>query len=113
MDSLIHKLENLSISDDWYLGKDLYNDKEFLEKSKKRIEEVITSSNCSFYVGKKLVALSVELVVTPTAEIANNLIKNVDEVVDEYFAETKILREIGWCANYTLDKRFRSVYLFI
>ena len=56
-------------------------------------------------------ALSVELVVTPTAEIANNLLKNVDEVVDEYFAETKILREIGWCAHYTLDKRFRSVYL--
>ena len=43
MDSLIHTLENLSISDDWYLGKDLYNNKEFLEKSKKRIEEVITS----------------------------------------------------------------------
>ena len=52
-------------------------------------------------------ALSVELVVTPTAEIANNLLKNVDE----YFAKTKILREIGWCSNYTLDKRFCSVYL--
>ena len=51
-------------------------------------------------------ALSVELVVTPTAEIANNLLKNVDE----YFAKTKILREIGWCSNYTLDKRFCSVY---
>ena len=40
-------------------------------------------------------ALSVELVVTPTAKIADNLLKNINEVVDEYFAKTKILREIG------------------
>ena len=52
-------------------------------------------------------SLSVKLVVTPTAEIANDLLKNVDE----YFAKTKTLREIGWCSNYTFDKRFRSVYL--
>ena len=56
-------------------------------------------------------ALSVELVVTPTAKIADNLLKNINEVVDEYFAKTKILREIGWCSNYMLDKRFHSVYL--
>ena len=80
-------------------------------KIKKRIEEVITSSNCSFYVGKRLMALSVELVVTPTAEIANNLLKNVDEFLGEYFAKTNMLQQIGWSSNYTRDRGFKSVYL--
>ena len=56
-------------------------------------------------------ALSVELVVTPTAKIADNLLKNINKAVDEYFAKTKILLEIGGCSNYMLDKRLRSVYL--
>ena len=63
--------------------------KKFFRNFKKK------KSNCSFYVGKRVMALSVELVVTPTAKIADNLLKNINEVVDEYFAKTKILREIG------------------
>ena len=54
---------------------------------------------------------SVELVATPTAEIARNILKNVDEVVDVYFTKTKILDEIGWCSSYMLDKEFHLVYL--
>ena len=56
-------------------------------------------------------ALSVELVVTPTAAIANNLLKNVDEFLGEYFAKTNMLQQIGWSSNYTRDKGFQSVYL--
>ena len=38
---------------------------------------------------------SAELAATPTAEIACEILKNVDEVVDVYYVQTKILREIG------------------
>ena len=55
--------------------------------------------------------LSVELAMTLTGEIAYDIIKNIDEVVDEFFAKTKVLREIGWCSSYSIDKRFQSVYL--
>ena len=49
MDSLTHTLKNLSISDDWYSGEDLCKENQFLEKTKEKFEEVISSSNCSFY----------------------------------------------------------------
>ena len=55
--------------------------------------------------------LSVELAMTLTGEIAYDIIKNIDEVVDDFFAKTKVLREIGWCSSYSIDKRFQSVYL--
>ena len=112
MDSLTHTLKNLNISDDWYSGEDLCNENQFLEKSKKKIEEIITSSNCSFDFGKSIMTFSAELAATPTAEIAREILKNVDEVVDVYYVQTKILREIGWCSSYMLDKRAcQSVYL--
>ena len=44
MDSSAHTLKNLNISDDLYSGEDLSNENEFLKKSKKKIEEVVTSS---------------------------------------------------------------------
>ena len=48
----------------------------------------------------------------PTAKIACKIRNNVDKIVDVYFAKTKILREIGWCSSYMLDKRIcQSVYL--
>ena len=47
MDSLTHILKNLSISDDWYSGEDLCKENQFLEKTKEKFEEIISSSNCS------------------------------------------------------------------
>ena len=79
--------------------------KSLFRKFKKKIEEVITSSNCSFYFGKRIMTFSLEVAVTPTAEIARKILRNVDEVVDAYFAKTKILCEIAWCSSYILDKR--------
>ena len=76
-----------------------------------KIEEVVTSSKCSFYFGKRIMTLSVELAATPTGEIASDIIKNIDEAVNEFFAKTKVLRKIGWCSSYNIDKRFHSVYL--
>ena len=80
-------------------------------QKKKKIEEVVTSSKCSFYFGKRIMTLSVELATTPTGEIASDIIKNIDEAVNEFFAKTKVLRKIGWCSSYNIDKRFHSVYL--
>ena len=67
----------MTISDDLYSGEDLCNENEFLEnqKKKEKKEEVVTSSKCSFYFGKRIMTLSVEVATTPIEEI--DIIKNI------------------------------------
>lgn len=106
MKSLSRQLKNLSLSGDCYTGENLCNESNFLEKTKK-IEEEITSSNCSFYFGKRVMTISVELSVTPTEVIASVLVN----IVKEHFAKQDLLYKIGWCYNYMLDKRYHFSYL--
>ena len=61
--------------------------------------------NCSFYHGKRIMAFSVELSITPTVEISHKILNNVDENLDVYFAKKKTLDETGLWSSYTLDKR--------
>ena len=49
-------------------------------------------------------SFSVEVSITPAAEIARKILNNVDEILDVYFAKKKTLDEIGWCSSYMLDK---------
>ena len=67
---------------------------------KKKIEEQVTSSNCSFYIGKRVMCLSVELLFTPTEAIAKILFNTIEEI----FAKQEILYKIGWCSSYLMDK---------
>lgn len=45
------------------------------QKKKEKKEEVVTSSKCSFYFGKRIMTLSVEVATTPIEEI--DIIKNI------------------------------------
>ena len=90
MESLFQQLGNLNLSDDFYVGHDLSNESNFLEK-KKKIEEQVTFSNCGFNIRKRIMRLSVELLVTPTEAIAKILLNTIDEI----FAKQETLYKIG------------------
>ena len=105
MDSLTQTLEKLNINDEHHSGENLSNESDFLEETKEKIEKSFDFSNCNFYYGKRIMTLSVELGISPTAEIAHKILNNADEVLDVYFAKEKTLHEIGWCSSYMLDRR--------
>ena len=58
-------------------------------------------------------SFSVEVSITPAAEIARKILNNVDEILDVYFAKKKTLHEIGWCSSYMLDKGIFDLRYFI
>ena len=102
---LSQQLRDLNLSDDFYVGSDLSNEANFLEKAKEKIEEQV--SNCRFFIGKRIMCLSVELSVTPTKAIAKILLNTIEEI----FAKQEILYKIGWCSTYTMGKRYDRTYL--
>ena len=78
-----------------------------MEKTKEKIEEQIISSNCGFFIGKRIMCLSLELSVTPTKAIAKILVNTIEGP----FAKQEILYKIGWCSSYTMGKRYDRTYL--
>ena len=76
-------------------------------KKQNTIEEQVTSSNCAFDIGKRIMCLSVKLLVTPTEVIAKMLLNTIEEI----FAKQEMLYKTGWCSSYTMDKRYDSTYL--
>ena len=93
-------------------GEDLSNESGFLEEAKEKAEESFESSDCSFYCGEIVMTFSVELSITPTAEIARKILNGIDGIADVYFAKKKTFHQIGLCSSYMLDKRIlESRYL--
>ena len=89
MKSLSQQLGNLSLSDDFYVGRDLSNEANFLEK---KIEEQVTSSNCGLHIGKRVMCLSVELLFTPTEAIAKILFNTIEEFLQ---SKKYLIRLVG------------------
>ena len=59
---------------------------------KKKIEEQVTSSNCGFYIGKRVMCLSVELLFTPTEAIAKILFNTIEEFLQ---SKKYLIRLVG------------------
>ena len=64
MESLSQQLRDVNLSDDFYVGSDLSNKANLLEKAKEKIEEQVASSNCGLFIRKRIMCLSVELSVS-------------------------------------------------
>ena len=79
----------------------------FWKKAREKNEGQATSSNCGFFIGKRIMSPSVELSVTPTKAIAKFFLNTIEEI----FAKPEILYKIGWCSTYTMDKRYDRTYL--
>ena len=86
------------MSNDFYVGSDLSNEANFLEKAKEKIEEQVTSSNCGFLIGKRIICLSVELSVTPTKAIAKILLNTIEKYLQskKYFIRLVGVLVIQW-----------------
>ena len=72
MESLSQQLRDVNLSDDFYVGSDLSNKANLLEKAKEKIEEQFASSNCGLFIRKRIMCLSVELSVILFRTHSNN-----------------------------------------
>ena len=105
MDLLSNQLRNLNISEDCYRGEDLSDENLFFQNAQTEIKESLSCNvTCGFYCGKRAMAFSMELQVRPIEIVARKLL----DVLEGNFAKLKILREIGWCSSYPIDKRYQQ-----
>ena len=72
MESLSQQPRDVNLSDDFYVGSDLSNKANLLEKAKEKIEEQVASSNCGLFIRKRIMCLSVELSVILFRTHSNN-----------------------------------------
>ena len=61
MESFTKGIEQIKINDEYYFGDNLSYELDFLNDTRKKIEEEIFDSKCSFYFGKRTMSMSVEL----------------------------------------------------
>ena len=103
MDTIINEMQNLEISEDSFLGMDLTIEKDFLQNLELRFQEERFNQRIVFlyYVRKCCVCVSFKSQSLPGH---GNVLKLV-ELTEEHFSWKKKLRELGWCANYMMDKR--------
>ena len=104
VDFLMKKLEEIKISDDIFLGKDLSYEEQFLNSVIEKNEQEIEDCEVCYYLNRKYMFICYESL-TMTETIARKLLKIVDWLMDEHFFQKNGLRELSWCSNYMLDKR--------
>ena len=96
VDFLTKKLEEIKISEDIFLGKDLSYEEKFLNSVIEKIEQEIEDCEFSCYVSKRSMSICSESL-TMTETIARKLLKMVDSLMDKHFSQKNGLRELGWC----------------
>ena len=97
-------MEEIKISEDIFLGKDLSYEEKFLNSLTEKIEQEIEDCEVSYYVSKRSTSICSDSL-TMTEAIARKWLKMVDWLMDEHFFQKNGLRELDWCSNYMLDKR--------
>ena len=87
MDAITNLMQNLEISKDSFLGKDLTTEKEFLQKLEISFKEQNFEQNIEFshYVGKCCMCLSFQAEYFPSHEDVLKLVV----LTEEYFAREK------------------------
>ena len=106
MESLIVKHNSfnqiLNISTDHITGRALTNEKDFAADLKADSDKLVFSNNvsCGYFVGKVVVCISFEMNGIPDSQDAGKFI----DLLENSFQKKKILRRIGWCANFVMDK---------
>ena len=93
----------------FFLGKDLTTYKDFLQRVELSFKEQNFKQKIEslHYVGKCVMCLSFQAEYFPSHEYAFKLVV----LTEEQFDREKILRELGWCANYLMDKRENNDFI--
>ena len=103
MESMTKALAKRNLNEEFYFGKDLSNESNFLEEVKKIFNRELNVDVGTFY-NNKVITVSIKLNKTDL-EISKKLIFNIDLILDVYFDQKKALFEISWCSRYIIDKR--------
>ena len=87
MESMTKALAKMNLNEEFYFGKDLSNESNFLEEVKKIFNRKFNADVGTFY-SKKVMTVSTELNKTDL-EISKKLIFNIHSILDVYFGQTK------------------------
>ena len=115
MEEITNQLQNLEVSKDSLLGKDLTIEKRFLHNFKVNFLNVNFQQNVelSHHVRRCCMYLFFDSQSTLNHSNATKLL----EFTEVSFGQEKNLREVGWCAIYLMDKRqsssFHLDYIFL
>ena len=92
----------LNISTDLIIGRDLTNETDFAADLKAGFDKLVFSNNikCGYLVGKIVMCISFEMNDIPDSQDAGKFL----DLLEKSFQKKKILRRIGWTANYVMDK---------
>ena len=96
-------MQNLEILEDSFLEKGLTIKKDFLQNLELSFQEEHFNQKIEllYYVGKCCMCVSFESQSLP----GHGDVLKLVELAKEHFSWRKKLRELGWCANYMMDKR--------
>ena len=91
------------------MGKDLTTEKVFLQKVELSFKEqsFAQKTEFSYSVGKCCMCLTFQAECFPCHD---NVLKLV-VLTEERFSREKKLRELGWCANYMMDKKENNDFM--
>ena len=91
---LTKKLEEIKISDDVFLGNDLYYEEKFINNLNEKIEKEIDDCEVSYFLSKKSLTICCKNL-TMTETVAGKLLKLADWLMDEHFFSEKWLKRVG------------------
>ena len=103
MESMTKALTKMNLNEEFYFGKDLSNESNFLEEVKKVFNREFNEDVGTFY-SKTVMTVSIELNKVDL-EISKKLIFNIASLLDVYFGQKKTWFEIGWCLSHMIDKK--------
>ena len=90
---LTKKMEEIKITDDIFLGNDLFYEENFLNSVIEKFGKEIKDCEVSFYLHRKNMSICCETL-TMTETIARKLLKIVDRLMDEHFFSNKWFKTI-------------------
>ena len=105
MDTLTNQFENLDITENSLLRKDLSAERGFVDEVEEKLKELnLGKINLLYYIGKIVMSVTFEGESLRSYDDTFKIIK----VTKETFALKRKLRKIGWCANYMQNKGYNE-----
>lgn len=106
MEAITNQLQNLEISKDSLSGKDLTIERQFLYNFK--VSFLNVNFEQKIEILHRVQRYCMYLFFDSQSALNHSDASILVEFTEVSFGQEKILREVGWCANYLMDKRQSS-----
>ena len=105
MNTLTNQFENLDITENSRLGKDLSAERGFVDEFEEKLKELnLEKINLLHRIGKAVMCITFEGESLPNYDDTFKIIK----LTEETFVLKRKLSKIGWCPNYMQDKGYNE-----